>query len=124
MSSGDFEHKKERGCELFGTFGDVPELSLRQLLHYPSFCPGFGIVLSPDVVNMFVDLFDVLPPFRLDDVYIGMLANTAGVTPIHNPNFEVWPTPKTKCRWKNSTIARHAVTGDCLYKVFNEMHSQ
>ena len=32
MSSGDFEHKKERGCELFGTFGDVPELSLRQLL--------------------------------------------------------------------------------------------
>ena len=92
--------------------------------HYPSFCPGFGIVLSPDVVDMFVDLFDVLPKFRLDDVYIGMLANKTGVTPIHNPNFEVWPTPKTKCRWKNSTLARHAVTGDCLYKVFNEMHSQ
>ena len=91
--------------------------------HYPPFCPGLGVVLSPDVVGMFVDLFDVLPPFRLDDVYIGMLANKAGVTPIHNPNFEVWPTSKTRCRYINSTLVRHAVTGDCLYKVFNEMLS-
>ena len=92
--------------------------------HYPSFCPGFGLVLSPDVVDMFVDLFDVLPKFRLDDVYIGMLANKAGVIPIHNPGFEVRPSPETKCKWINSTLVRHAVTGDCLYKLFSEMHSQ
>ena len=91
---------------------------------YPPFCPGLGIVLSPDVVDIFVDLFDVLPKFRLDDVYIGMLANKAGVKPIHNPGFEVWPASETKCKWLNSTLVRHAVTGDCLYKVFNEMHFQ
>ena len=90
---------------------------------YPPFCPGFGIVLSRDVVDTFVGLFNVLPRFRLDDVYIGMLANTIGVKPINNPNFELWPDNRNRCRFINSTLVRHTVTGDCLFKVYNEMLS-
>ena len=90
---------------------------------YPPLCPGFGIVLSPDVVNTFVGLFDVVPRFRLDDVYIGLLANKTGVKPIHNRNFELWPNKKNKCRFISSTLVRHTVTGDCLFKVYNEMLS-
>ena len=90
---------------------------------YPPFCPGFGIVLSADVVDAFVGLFHVVPRFRLDDVYIALLANKIGVKPIHNANFDVWPNNKNRCRFINSTLVRHAVTGECLFKVYNEMLS-
>ena len=90
---------------------------------YPPFCPGLGIVLSPDVVDAFVGLFDVVPRFRLDDVYIALLANKIGVKPIHNPNFVVWPNNKNRCRFIDSTLVRHVVTGECLFKVYNEMLS-
>ena len=90
---------------------------------YPPFCPGLGIVLSSDVVDAFVGLFDVVQKFRLDDVYIALLANKTGVKPIHNPNFEVWPNNKDRCRFINRTLVRHAVTGECLFKVYNEMLS-
>ena len=90
---------------------------------YPPFCPGLGIVLSPDVVDAFVSLFDVVQKFRLDDVYIALLANKIEVKPIHNPNLEVWPNNKDRCRFINRTLVRHAVTGECLFKVYNEMLS-
>ena len=32
-----------------------------------------------DVVHLFVDLYAVVPWFKIDDVYIGMLAEKAGV---------------------------------------------
>ena len=90
---------------------------------YPPFCPGFGIALSSDVVDTFVGLFDVIPRFRLDDFYIGLLANKTGVKPIHNRNFEVWPNKKNRCSFISSTLVRHTVIGDCLFKVYNEMLS-
>lgn len=71
----------------------------------------------------FVGLFDVVQKFRLDDVYIALLANKIGVKPIHNPNFEVWPNNKDRCRFINRTLVRHAVTGECLFKVYDEMLS-
>ena len=90
---------------------------------YPAFCPGLGIVFSPDVVDAFVGSFDVVPRFRIDDVYIALLANKIGVKPIHNPDFEVWPDDKNRCSFINKTLVRHAVTGECLFKVYNEMLS-
>ena len=90
---------------------------------YPPFCPGLGIVFSPDVVDAFVGLFDVEPWFKIDDVYIGLLANEIGVKPIHNPDFEVWPDNKNRCRFIDRTLVRHTVTGECLFKVYNEMLS-
>ena len=33
---------------------------------YPDFCPGFGYILSHDVVRAFVDTFSSLPFFRLE----------------------------------------------------------
>ena len=91
---------------------------------YPSFCPGFGIVLSADVVRSFVDLFDIIPKFRFDDVYIGMLANKAGVEPTRNNNFEftTHPSPQTRCKFQESTLVRHAVTGECLFQLFKETY--
>ena len=89
---------------------------------YPPFCPGFGVVFSNDVILLFVDLFDVVSKFRLDDVYMGMLADKAGVKPSRTSNFEfsVNPPPTSKCKWQKSTLLRHGITGDCLFQLFNE----
>ena len=83
---------------------------------YPDFCPGFGIVLSTDVVHLFVDLFEVIPKFRLDDVYIGMLAEKAGVKPVNNAAFSV-TEPSISCVPNKQFLVWHGVTGECLFKL-------
>lgn len=54
---------------------------------YPDYCSGFGFILSYDVVATFVEVFDVVPNFRIDDVYIGILAHKIGIKAVHNDGF-------------------------------------
>ena len=89
--------------------------------HYPDFCPGFGYVLSADVVVLFVDLFDVVSAFRLDDVYVGMLADKAAVKTIHNDGFIVGPEQVTQCILQNNTLVWHGIFGNCLFEVYNQI---
>ncbi|XP_078353563.1 beta-1,3-galactosyltransferase 5-like [Oculina patagonica] len=93
---------------------------------YPDFCPGFGYVLSYDVVISLVKTFSLLPYFRLDDVYVGMLANRTGIKPIRNVGFELHLRKTAKqCIPKESTLVRHGffgrngTNGDCLVEIFN-----
>ena len=89
---------------------------------YPDFCPGFGYVLSYDVVISYVKAFDILPYFRLDDVYVGMLANITGIKIIHNDGFEL-DSPR-QCIPNEGTLVRHGFYGktgtheDCLMAIF------
>ncbi|KAJ7376515.1 hypothetical protein OS493_034251 [Desmophyllum pertusum] len=85
--------------------------------HYPDFCPGFGFLLSHDVVVTFVKAFVVVPYFRLDDVYVGMLANKTGVKIIHNVGFEL--NVPNRCIPREGTLVRHGTLGDCLIEIFN-----
>ena len=88
---------------------------------YPDYCPGFGFVLSADVVHLFVDLFDVVEPFRIDDVYVGMLAKRAGVNGTNNGAFIEKPSPpQVPCTLDNRTMVWHGITGDCLFKLFRD----
>lgn len=87
---------------------------------YPDFCPGFGYILSHDVVTSFVDTFPSFPFFRLDDVYVGMLASRNGVKITgNNAGFEVWHPPGFVCIPKPDTLVRHDVGEDCQLKMFN-----
>ena len=87
--------------------------------HYPNFCPGFGYVLSHDVVTLFVKAFVFVPYFRLDDVYVGMLANRTGIKIIHNAGFEL-DAPR-QCIPDEGTLVRHGFQNqeDCLLEIFN-----
>ena len=85
---------------------------------YPDFCPGFGYILSQDVVSAFVDTFSSLPFFRLDDVYVGMLADKNGINVTNNKGFEVWHPPKLDCVPTNYTLVRHDVGEECQMKMF------
>lgn len=90
---------------------------------YPEYCSGFGIVLSSDVINKFVDLFDVVPKFKVDDVYIGMLAEKAGVKPIFKGDFlsrfSMQPPRSKSCvDLKKHILVRHGIIGKCLFELF------
>ena len=85
---------------------------------YPDFCPGFGYILSHDVVSSFVETFPSLPFFRLDDVYVGILANKNGIKIIDNVGFELWNPPGFQCIPLPRTLVRHDVEEDCQLKMF------
>ena len=84
--------------------------------HYPGFCPGFGYILSHDVIVSFVKAFSFVPYFRLDDVYVGMLANFTGIKIIHNEGFEL--DAPLQCVPNEGTLVRHDIEGDCLEEMF------
>nr|XP_058970088.1 uncharacterized protein LOC131796511 [Pocillopora verrucosa] len=86
---------------------------------YPDFCPGFGYILSHDVVRAFVDTFSSLPFFRLDDVYVGMLASKNGINITNNVGFELWHPPQYVCVPTKNTLVRHDVGEECQIKMFN-----
>ena len=95
--------------------------------HYPVFCPGFGLLFSRDTVILLVKTFPVFPFFRLDDVYIGMLANKTGIKVLHNVGFELYGEPRSKqCIPKKSNLVRHGIFegggnhGDCFFQMFNQ----
>ena len=89
---------------------------------YPGFCSGYGFILSSDVVYLFVELFDVVPWFRIDDVYIGMLAEKAGVKPKYMKKFHrVEPPINTSCvnlKKRSDVLVWHGVKGKCLFDIF------
>ena len=88
--------------------------------HYPDFCSGAGFVMSYDVVESLVPLFDVIKPYRLDDVYVGMLADKCGVKAVGHTGF-VMPFVETlydKCNFVPNTLVQYRATGECLIRLF------
>ena len=86
---------------------------------YPDFCAGFGFILSPDVLHQFVDLFDVVPAFKIDDAYVGILADRAGVKGADHPGFKQHPSPpRIPCNRDPKILVWHGITDECLFKLF------
>ena len=91
--------------------------------HYPPYCTGAGFVLSYDMIECFVPFFDLRKPFRIDDVYVGILASKIGVTPLHHDRFIVPFSHYDDCYFVPNTFIQHRVLGQCLITLF-EMHSK
>ncbi|KAJ7394137.1 hypothetical protein OS493_003815 [Desmophyllum pertusum] len=88
---------------------------------YKPYCSGGGYVLSRDVVEKFLSYFDVLKPLKIDDAYIGLLADRAGVKVTHNEDFRMY---ENKCEFKETTLVQHPATGDCAIKLYHNMTGQ
>ena len=89
--------------------------------YYPDFCSGAGFVMSNDVVECLVPLFDVIERYRMDDVYIGMLTNAAGVIPVDHKGFYMPIDDYDDCLFVPNTLVQHRATGQCLLKLLR-MH--
>lgn len=91
--------------------------------HYPDFCAGPGYILSRDVVQSFVEIFDTIPKFKIDDAYVGMLAKEANIIPRHNRGFQTPPYLSRTCALFRDTLVRHGAVGQCLIDLFEKAHA-
>lgn len=85
---------------------------------YKPYCSGGGYILSRDVVEEFMGYFDFLRPLKIDDAYIGVLANRAGIKVIHNSDFRMY---EDRCEFKTTTLVQHPARGACAMKLYNNM---
>ena len=75
-------------------------------------------MLSADVVLQFVNIFDPKKPLKLEDVYIGMLAERVGVTPRGHSGFMT--NKFRQCSQNSNLIVIHEVSPYCIIKLFNK----
>ena len=84
---------------------------------YPAFCNGPAYLLSSDLVQKLVEMFDFnKKPFKLEDVYIGMLVEKMGdVKAVKHP----WFLSARQCNLAPGTISQHRVSVQCMEELFN-----
>ena len=84
---------------------------------YPGFCNGPAYVLSSDMVHKLVEMFDISKkPFKLEDVYIGLLVEKmGGVKPVRHYSFRY----SGQCTLYPNTFSQHRASVECLEKLHN-----
>lgn len=89
---------------------------------FPDYCSGGGFILSYDVVECMVPSFEVINPFRIDDVYVGIIAHELGLTPVHHSWFLFPNSNYDDCFFTPNVLVQHQVLGQCLIEQLH-MHS-
>lgn len=84
----------------------------------PRFCLGPAYVLSKDLVRQFVEIFDPKKPLKLEDVYIGLLAERVGVSPRRHRGFST--NKYGQCSKNFKLLVIHEASPDCIIKLFKE----
>ena len=84
---------------------------------YPGYCSGGGFVLSRDVAHKIVELYDHKKAIIIDDVYVGILVNQAGVkvTDYGTEKFEMFGL---HCKFNQHTLVQHPATDNCLKTLY------
>ena len=84
---------------------------------YPAFYNGPAYLLSSDLVHKLVEMLDVNKnPFKLEDVYIGMLVEKMGdIKAVENPLFRY----SGQCKFAPDAISQHRVSVQCMEESFN-----
>ena len=92
---------------------------------YPPFAPGMAIILSRLVIEKMVPYFDWVKPFKLEDVYVGMLVNKANVSGLgirKQVGLEFYDIQNRKyCSYSSTVIAFHKViNSNCMTSLTNQ----
>ena len=94
------------------------------LKSFPLYSSGMGYVLSRLLVKRMHPHFDWVNPFKLDDVYVGMLLNAAnvprvGIRVVPKDEIEFLPNEKVyTCNFSPVAIIHHKVINDkCMEKL-------
>lgn len=90
---------------------------------YASYCSGAGYVLSNDIVQCLIPLFDMKKPFKIDDTYVGLVVSKLGISPVHHSWFIFPYDDYDICYFTPYTLVQHRVLGQCLLKLY-QMHSK
>ena len=69
-------------------------------------------------MEKFLSYFDVLKPLKIDDAYIGLLADRAGVNVTHNEEFSIH---ENSCEFRETTLVQHPTREDCAIKLYHKI---
>ncbi|XP_039530711.1 putative UDP-GlcNAc:betaGal beta-1,3-N-acetylglucosaminyltransferase LOC100288842 [Pimephales promelas] len=93
---------------------------------FPDYCSGTAYVLSrPALLKLSlaavaIPLPSPLPP---EDVFVGICAHTAGITPTHSPLFSGGPAvPFSRCCYQTMVSVHHTKPGD-MVQYWTQVHS-
>lgn len=90
---------------------------------FPPYVTAGAFVLSSKALQKFYYTSKYTKHFRFDDVYLGIVAAKAGVTPLHNDNFYFWKKPYSPHNYRY-VIASHGYDDtDELVNTWTEQRS-
>lgn len=93
---------------------------------FPDYCSGTAYVLSrPAVVKLSLAAASMTlsRPLLPEDVFVGICAHRAGITPTHSPLFSGGPAvPYSRCCYQTMVSVHHTKPGDML-RYWTEVHS-
>ena len=85
---------------------------------YPPYCSGRAYIFLQDVVEKILP-FIKQHPYKLDDVYIGMLVYNTGVNVRHYQGFNL---VAQSCNYNEEEIAHHPADHEsCMSRFFHNM---
>ena len=86
---------------------------------YPNFTSGGGMIFSREVIGEMIEAHNTSHWFKLDDVYIGILAEKIGVIPTHDRGFNLFQQ-REDCTCGQYDIVRHGATDlKCMSLLYN-----
>ncbi len=92
---------------------------------FPDYCSGTAYVLSrPALLKLSLAAVAIrLPrPLPPEDVFVGICAHMAGITPTHSPLFSGGPAvPYSRCCYQTMVSVHHTTPGDMLH-YWTEVH--
>lgn len=93
---------------------------------FPDYCSGTAYVLSrPALLKLSLAAVTIRLPSPLppEDVFVGICAHTAGITPTHSPLFSGGPAvPYGRCCYQTMVSVHHTKPGDMVH-YWTEVHS-
>ncbi|XP_066272629.1 beta-1,3-galactosyltransferase 1-like [Branchiostoma lanceolatum] len=91
---------------------------------YPPYCIGAGYAMSSDVAHKLYMTSLEVPIVQIEDVYLGICAEKAGIKPQNHPEFSCWKdTAYRYCKFKDLLTA-HGMKPRDLTKAWADMKVQ
>ena len=82
------------------------------------------MIFSNDVIGRLIEAHDVNNFFKLDDVYIGILAKRIGLSPVNEPGAFNLFKQRRDCVCNSRDIVRHGASDlECMSLLYNCNHT-
>ena len=90
---------------------------------YPPYCSGGGFIISRDIVKSIIPYFDWVNPYKIDDVYVGILIQRAKMKGVKyyipdDENMFWFYSNSSTCHYKKTSLVFHKVEDEeCMTKL-------
>lgn len=96
---------------------------------YPPYCSGGGFIISRDIIKQIIPHFDWEDPFKIDDVYIGILIQRARIEKMYfyipeNDDMFWFYSNTSVCEYRTKSLVYHKVGNNtCMRRLTMKAYS-